>query len=120
MFLIIHQNNSGGYFHENEYESPIVVVECTSADEGISIARQYLDNSDSCPCCGDRWSFYWDEDELVEDWKSKVGFSHFNTSILLYRKDGKRVRYTEAGNVHNFLSYIPISKSSNVKEEILN
>lgn len=55
------QNNSGGYFVENENVCEEVFVQARNAAEAIAKAETFCDNSDSCRCCGDRWSF-WVED----------------------------------------------------------
>lgn len=56
------QNNSGGYFVTDDKTSEWVFIQAADADEAIRRAEKFLDNSDSCECCGDRWSF-WVRDE---------------------------------------------------------
>jgi len=56
-----HQNNSGGYFVRDENVDEDVYIQALNAEEAIEKAESFMDNSDSCPCCGDRWHF-WVED----------------------------------------------------------
>lgn len=62
-FYEFNQNNSGGGFDydDNAGISEYVIVEATSADEAISIAKDiglYFDGDGDCSCCGNRWSDY--------------------------------------------------------------
>lgn len=41
----------------------VVFVQAHTADEAVAKARTFCDNSDSCPCCGDRWSFWVDDSD---------------------------------------------------------
>lgn len=53
---ISHQNNSGGYFIDNEDVSVLVAVEGYDKTDAYhrftSIIKPY---SSYCPCCGERW-----------------------------------------------------------------
>jgi len=55
------QNNSGGYFARDENVCEEVFIQAANAAEAIKKAEGFCDNSDSCPCCGDRWSFWVDD-----------------------------------------------------------
>lgn len=57
------QNNSGGYFVTDENCAPVVFIQARNADEAIAIGERFMDNSNSCPCCGDRWSFWVEDDD---------------------------------------------------------
>ncbi|MBB3004412.1 hypothetical protein FHX57_006794 [Paraburkholderia tropica] len=61
------QNNSGGYFVEDENVCEDVYVQARSAEEAIAKAETFCDNSDSCPCCGDRWSFWVDDSDGTDE-----------------------------------------------------
>lgn len=52
------QNNSGGYYVEDEDVCELVYIQAHTAREAIEKALTFCDNSNSCECCGDRWSFY--------------------------------------------------------------
>lgn len=83
MFYEFNQNNSGGYFVENDTLCHRLFIEEDSLNEAISKAEDlgcYWDGVASgidCPCCGDRWYEPWnDEGEIfpkeleVSDWSS--------------------------------------------------
>jgi hypothetical protein len=55
------QNNSGGHFVTDANCAPVVFIQARNAAEAITIGERFMDNSDSCPCCGDRWSFWVDD-----------------------------------------------------------
>lgn len=61
------QNNSGGYFVENENVCEYVFIQARSADEAVAKAETFCDNDDSCPCCGDRWSFCVDDEDVADE-----------------------------------------------------
>lgn len=64
MFYEFDQNNSGGYFHNNEVICPHMIFQCDSEEEAIKLAEDkglYWDGVEKgidCPCCGDRWYRY--------------------------------------------------------------
>jgi hypothetical protein len=63
-FWTVSQNNSGGEFHANPKHG-IGYALCVEATDEQHAARRMqqitadagYDQSDDCPCCGDRWSF---------------------------------------------------------------
>lgn len=57
------QNNSGGGFVVDENVCEDVFIQDTNAASAIRRAEAFMDNSDSCPCCGDRWSFWLDDSD---------------------------------------------------------
>lgn len=65
-FYSFSQNNSGGHFRINDDVGHLVVIEARSIKEVTNRAEELLDNSDSCDCCGDRWSFSFYGDEEKE------------------------------------------------------
>ena len=62
-FFTFSQNNSGGYFIDNDYVSRYLIIEDINIDEAIRrmhmITRDY---SDYCSCCGRRWRDYAQDD----------------------------------------------------------
>jgi hypothetical protein len=55
------QNNSGGYFHKDDFVSELVYVQAMNSDQAMDIMHGLIDKSDSwgyCECCGERWNFY--------------------------------------------------------------
>lgn len=59
------QNNSGGYYIENQDVAAYVFVQASSAQEALSRIESVLDQySEFCQCCGTRWSAdYWSDDD---------------------------------------------------------
>lgn len=65
-FYTFQQNNSGGDFHINEDIAEVVIIEAlNNSDANFKAKKLGMNNSDSCPCCGDRWS--WQGDWTSED-----------------------------------------------------
>jgi hypothetical protein len=52
------QNNSGGSFVVDDNVCEVVCIQAVCAADAVAKAETFCDNSDSCECCGDRWSFY--------------------------------------------------------------
>ena len=58
------QNNSGGYFIENEIVGEDVFIQAHSAKEAVHIADKLFEGySEYCDCCGERWYTWLDEDD---------------------------------------------------------
>ena len=56
MFIIADQNNSGGYYIQNNEVNAMVVVEGYDEHHCQSRLRDFLeDNSHYCECCGESW-----------------------------------------------------------------
>lgn len=71
-FYPFNQNNSGGYFIEDEEVCAYVLIEAHDAEEanrkagGIGIYFDGCSNGQDCSCCGDRWSSV-SEDEGTDE-----------------------------------------------------
>ena len=81
----IDQNNSGGYFIQNDDVSQYVSVQAES--EELALERLYEiteDYSEYCDCCGERWSFYGIE---VGDSPTYYEESLFSSKPSPYRKE---------------------------------
>ncbi len=102
LWFYFDQNNSGGRFVQDENVGEGVLVQDFSAEKAIERAREFMDNSDSCPCCGDRWSpeYVKDEDgtrdpliydKPLSEWKP----FHHNGYCVLHHFGGKVTRYPE-------------------------
>jgi hypothetical protein len=60
------QNNSGGYFIQNDTVAEDVFIQATCEEEACRIASDlFEDYSDYCECCGERWSYYYIEEADV-------------------------------------------------------
>lgn len=56
------QNNSGGHFDVTDKVAHYVCVQARDAKEAWSrVSDEFDSGSASCPCCGDRWSYYADD-----------------------------------------------------------
>ena len=92
MFYEFNQNNSGGYFVENDTLCHRLFIEADNVKEAINKAEElgcYWDGVASgidCSCCGDRWHEPWDDEgeifpkelevsdwSLLESWNKKYG-----------------------------------------------
>jgi len=88
------QNNSGGRFVHDDNVDEYVLIQDTSAARAVARAEQFCDNTDSCPCCGDRWSFWLSDDDGNDEptiystpiWKMQP--SHFRNAAKLHYFDG--------------------------------
>ena len=55
-FYTINQNNSGGFFIENDDVHHMICVEASSAKNAESMMERITaPHSDYCECCGERW-----------------------------------------------------------------
>lgn len=93
------QNNSGGYFIQNEDVLEDVYIQAPNAGEAARIAEDiFSDYSAYCECCGERWSTYWLDEG--QDSPSRYGepineckASWFHKQCVLYYFDGTRRYY---------------------------
>lgn len=71
-FCTIKQNNSGGIFDHDEAKGVgyAICVEAVDVAHARSRLQGIIDSypaSYDCPCCGERWSFYLDEDDGTDE-----------------------------------------------------
>lgn len=58
------QNNSGGFYIENDVVGSRVFVQAPSAEEASNIAAELTEPySEFCECCGERWWIFKTEDD---------------------------------------------------------
>lgn len=95
-FYNFHQNNSFGYFVENDNVAYNVIVEADNANDANKRAEDigiYFDGCSKgidCQCCGDRWKRCWDGYEY--EVPSIYGESVCDEDkYILYYKDGTKV-----------------------------
>lgn len=103
-FYTYSQNNSGGWFENNENVCEYVIIEAKSAEHANNIAESigiYFDGcSDGidCSCCGDRWYEQCDdkngEDEPMIYGKSvhEMTNSLFRSECIVHYLDGRKER----------------------------
>lgn len=74
-FYRFSQNNSGGYFDEDEIVCQEVIIEAFSKREAIDLFEPMIEGqSPSCPCCGDRWYPEFPDEIDINSYK-KEGYS---------------------------------------------
>ncbi len=89
------QNNSGGYFVVNENVCEEVLIQARSAAEALQRGEAFFDNSDSCPCCGDRWSDWIDDTDGTDEPRihgeplAAIEASSFRKQARLHHFDGR-------------------------------
>ena len=94
MFITFCQNNSGGYFIQNENVDEYVIIEGTDLKDILIRANEvFEDYREFCPCCGERWDDdYIDADDLdckpmIDDksvYDYKEGYSSESKAIIYY------------------------------------
>ena len=93
------QNNSGGYYREDEDVCELVYVQAHTAKEAVEKAKQFCDNDNSCECCGDRWSFRindmdgWDVPMLYGKPLETSPSNYFLKKAKLHKFDGTVVTF---------------------------
>jgi hypothetical protein len=96
-FFRFSQNNSGGYFIENEDVAIHLIIEALSAREAKSkmedITASY---SQYCSCCGERWSSWIDDDDGTEEPQiygepiTTYRPSYRDETCVIYYSDGRK------------------------------
>lgn len=90
-FFTFDQNNSGGYFVENDEHgiAEYVIIESDTAENAFykleSIGQNVNGFDAYCPCCGERWSNYLDESD-GKNQPEIYGESVESTSKGMFRK----------------------------------
>lgn len=89
------QNNSGGYFITNDTVAEYVFIQARNATEAVAKAEAvFVDHSEYCDCCGERWSYYVGEDdgkqtpEIYGTRIENVGPGIFRKEARLHHFDG--------------------------------
>ena len=88
MFYLYKQNNSGGRFDKNDKVAEYVIIESISSN----LAKEFMeyltiDQSPSCPCCGERWYPGLADDELIlPSTKSPFIYTHYKDYEQRYKQ----------------------------------
>lgn len=107
MFYCFNQNNSGGWFKQDDQIAHYMFIEADSADEANERAESvgiYFDGcSDGrdCDCCGDRWSRAWRDEGEAEPLIYKTPVAQYEDMwtpegkayAYVYHKDGTKEAY---------------------------
>lgn len=100
MFITFSQNNSGGYFIQNEDVDEYVIIEGNSLNEIQNRANKIFENyRKHCQCCGERWSSDITCDDLDDEpmiYESSVydfnePFSESAKAIIYYSNGHKEI-----------------------------
>ena len=96
------QNNSGGYFVQDEYQGPLVFIQAASAKDAWSQAQEMFDFS-YCDCCGARWYERFegtDEPMVYGTPLADAPKSYLRDYVILHHIDGRveRVELKERAN----------------------
>lgn len=101
-FYYFNQNNSGGRFDEDDDVCESVIIEARSVEQANNRALDigiYFDGVNlgmDCPCCGDRWSEIWDEDEgkevpmIYNTPVKEAGGSIFRDKCIIHYLNGEK------------------------------
>lgn len=99
MFITFCQNNSGGYFIQNEDVDEYVIIEGNNLEEILDKANViFEDYREYCDCCGERWDDdLMDEEDLDESpmiygksvYEFKDGYSG-DSKAIIYRMNGEK------------------------------
>jgi len=111
-FFHFSQNNSGGFFIENDRVQSHVIVEAANADEANARAKEvgiYFNGcyiAEDCDCCGDRWySVCSTEAEAVPSIYGtpveEFEYRGYNRGAWVYYSDGRKVGYGAALDAHD-------------------
>lgn len=96
MFYTYDQNNSGGYFIENDDVREYLIIEADSVDEANDKMYDVTeDYSEFCTCCGARWSSFWGEEGKEEPMIYDIPVNDvvkemFTNSCIIYYKNGDK------------------------------
>lgn len=102
MFFHFNQNNSGGFFEDNEAVCADVIIEADSPSdanrraEDVGIYFNGCAGGRDCECCGDRWYEQWYDEGGTENptiygrsvYELTQGL--FREKCYIYRKDGSK------------------------------
>lgn len=85
-WFLFEQNNSGGYFIDNDSVCETVFIQARSAYEALNMAEfLFGPYSEYCECCGPRWGYYVDDSDGT-DVPMIYGVSIYESAEGLFRK----------------------------------
>lgn len=97
---VFDQNNSGGYFIQNDDVDHYVAIQAIDAKHARQRAQDvFEDYSEYCDCCGERWYYWVDEDDGKEVPKiygepyTDCKASSYREFMVLHYVDGTREKY---------------------------
>lgn len=98
---VFDQNNSGGYFIQNDDVTHYVAIQAVDVKHAQARAEDiFCGYSEYCDCCGERWSLdYADEEDGTEVPEvygtpyTEFVKSHYRQEIILHYVDGSKEKY---------------------------
>lgn len=98
MFITFVQNNSGGYFIQNEEVDAYVIIEGNTLEEILYKANNIFRNyREYCDCCGERWDDDWKDENNLDEEPMIYGkpihefrSSFFRDKAIIHRLDGSK------------------------------
>ena len=99
MFVTFAQNNSGGYFIQNEDVDVFVIIEGDSLRDILDRANDiFRDYREYCRCCGERWDDYYISKDGLDEEPKIYGESVYEFTdsyyegckAIIYRKNGTK------------------------------
>jgi len=128
MFYGLDQNNSGGSFIVDDKVCHRLFIEANSEDAAIAKAEDlgcYWEGvaaGRDCPCCGDRWSTYFDDCNLekINEKGYRVGiYDHYPNPEKLWEKKYGSYTIMESPyweNKYGFREYVGKIKFNTIEE----
>lgn len=101
-FYVYRQNNSGGYFVEDENVGIHVIIESDTEEQANKKFDEILDGNSKyteyCPCCGERWygvDTIYEKVEVAAPLAEKLKQHRYYAEAVLYAADGtkKKIPY---------------------------
>ena len=85
------QNNSGGYYIENDDVGESIIIEENSERFAIAKMESITENySEYCTCCGKRWCDYvWETYDDIESIRERE-LVYFRKGVIIYFLDGTK------------------------------
>ena len=103
MFYRYRQNNSGGYFHQDDHVGVEVYIEAKDAVEADRLAENvgiYFHGLGDCSCCGNRWHHAWEEGENETPYEETERLPYNSlvnwmdeTTVHIYNFDGTHEKF---------------------------
>lgn len=98
MFYTLSQNNSGGYFIQDDNVDVYVIIEASTERQFEALATDILrDYREYCSCCGERWDDDWVSEKDATEVPTVYGtpvdqYSYWweNAHAIIYYLDGRK------------------------------
>ncbi|MCG6601304.1 DUF7296 family protein [Acinetobacter baumannii] len=104
MFWTVRQNNSGGYFIQNDVVDEYLCVEANSVEEAEKrIEKITEDYSEFCPCCGERWSYWFDKDSGQNFPHNGHGDPLIDGQTYIYSRQGAAIIHYLDGRIEKLV-----------------